>query len=431
MPNANRMKASVAIADRPDGLGARLCAIFNALLVSELTGAEFAFTWPETYVNSDPFHAVPDVEEVFAPGFVRQHYFAPSAAGSFAAKPLALPQRMPLDSARKYLSEALEASNVSLPWNKLLRRIEMPPEEERDLVRRTSKRLQLSSELREIRRRAREIALPPRATALHLRAGDIVYGRFSENPNFTGKTIPTPLAKLIIDEDSSKMDFVLFGQEQEFASLMANAGKAQNANDLLPDLNNSALHSAFKDVFLMARCQGFYAGSSGFIAFAANIGRCRNLRWDRKRTKATWAHMILTEVDKGSETYGLQQSAFACFFSYNCFDEADTVHRLHALKMARRFSPANRLYGLLYALNSYDKGQWEEAESALSEVAKARGMSKEDMLGSSEMKRILSSRAGTGISPYKSHEMGLRSAAEHGCPSAQTLSAVISHKLNH
>jgi hypothetical protein len=425
------MKARLAIADRPDGLGARLCAIFNALLVSELTGADFAFTWPETYVNSDPFHAVPDARQVFSDGFVSCHCFPPASADCFAAKPLTLPPLMPLLQAREYLNKALDESNVTLPWNPLLRRIEMSPQEERDLVLRVQRRLQFSSELRDVRRRTREVALPRRATALHLRAGDIVYGRFSENPNFVGKTIPAPLAKLILDEDSAKADFVLFGQEPEFASLMTDAGKAVSAFDLLPDLNKFSLHSALKDVFLMARCKGYYAGSSGFMALADNIGRCRNLRWDRKRPKSVWARMICNEVEKQSDIYSLQQSAFSCFFAYTYFEKSDTEHRLYSIAMARSFSPTNRLYGLLQALNAYDQGLWEEAELALSEVACARGVDKCELLESRGMRRILSSKSSGGISPYQSHEHGLRRAVRHGCPSAASIFAGIYDNASH
>lgn len=420
------MTNRVAVADRPDGLGARLCAIFNALLVSEITGCHFAFTWPETYVNTDNFHAVPEVGHVFSDAFVKLHYLSPSSISHLSPTPLLLPNKMPVEQAQHYFNSHLQEYNISLPWNQLLRRLAVSPEERRHLVLSVTSRMQLSDELAEVRRRAASLAFPRRSTAIHLRAGDIVYGRFAENPNFAGKTIPAPLAKLIIDEDQSDACFVLFGQEPEFASMLAAKGIALDGAQILPDLNSSPISWALKDVFLMARCGGYYAGSSGFIAFAENIGNCRPVRWDRKRSKSAWARLIMEEVNKGLGIYySDQQAAFACFFSYTCLGQLEVKDRLKALSMARGLCPTNRLYALLFALNLYDQASWAPAEKALSELSAKLDQSKDALLASREMLRLCKSRTGSGKNPYAPHILGLESAVRHGCPSAQVLHTMI------
>jgi hypothetical protein len=423
------MEPCRAIAARPDGLGARLCAIFNALLVSELTGCDFAFTWPETYVNRDAFHAVPEVEKVFSADFITRHYFPPSALASMSAQPLKFPDRLSAEEMRHYLQASLRESSLSLSWNQLLRRLEVSPAERKSLVQKVNRRMLFSEELCEIRLRTSKVPLPQRATAMHLRAGDIVYGRFSENPNFAGKTIPAPLANLIIEQDRSGAGFVVFGQEPDFAAKLAASGKATDALQLLPDLNVSPLALALKDVFLMARCAGYYAGSSGFAAFAENIGRCQVVRWDRKRTKPEWSRLILNEVARTGGMYTSQQAGFACFFAYGCLGETDDMgQRTKALAMARAFAPSNRLFGLLYALNAYDQGLWELAEDTLSKLADQLGTNKDALLASREMKRIGLSRTGSGENPYTRHLHGLTNAAKSGCPSAEPLLELMDDK---
>jgi hypothetical protein len=415
-----------AIANRPDGLGARLCAVFNALLVSELTKCRFAFTWPESYVKTDSFHAVPEVERLFDEEFIENYYIEPFAAESQSAVALSLPPRYSMEQMKQHLLGTLEKGHMSLPWNPLLRSMQISKEERITLVEQVSKRMQLSQTLREVRRRANAVSLPPKATALHLRAGDIVYGRFAENPHFAGKTIPVPLANLIIQQDRSKTNFVIFGQEPEFAASLAERGQAIDAAELLEDLNSCKLSSALKDVFLIARCTGYYAGSSGFTAFADNIGRCKHLRWDLLRTKNEWALLILDEVENNLDAYTSQQAAFACFFAYGCLD--GSLHfeeRMRALRMARCLSPSNRLYGLLQALHAYDQSLWDSAEATLSELSTSLGTDLKTMLESREMRRLLLSRS-SGKHPYELHMKGLRAAVEHGCSSAKVLLPVIS-----
>jgi hypothetical protein len=424
---SRKMPLHKAVANRPDGLGARLCAVFNALLVSEITGCDFALVWPETYVNSDRFHAVPPVEKIFSAEFVAAHCLPPDSPEAARARPIPLPGRMLPEDARKYFRESMQQSDVCLPWNQLLRRLRITPQERDALVNNVIRRMQFTAELRHVQHLSMEVLLPKLPAAIHLRSGDIVYGRFAENPNFAGKTIPTPLAKLIIEEDRTGAGFVLMGQEPEFAAKLAAAGKALDAAHYLPELSASAVASAFRDIFLMARCDSYCAGSSGFAAFAENIGKCKVAPWERIRTKAEWARMILEEVKKGlNSLYTERQAGFACFFAYDCLCKSeDVASRTLALAMAREFSPENRLYGLLSALNAFDDGLWEKGESALAELATRLDLSLDALLASREMRRICSSRSGSGTNPYERHVEGIHLAAQHGCRTAEILLPLI------
>src|SRR5690606_6057098 len=61
-------------------------------------------------------------------------------------------------------------------------------------------------------RAAREVPLPPRTAAVHIRSGDIVYGNYRfHGQRFTSKAVPIPLAKMAIEKlKSDGYDVLLF-----------------------------------------------------------------------------------------------------------------------------------------------------------------------------------------------------------------------------
>ena len=63
----------------------------------------------------------------------------------------------------------------------------------------------------------REVHLPPKSAAIHIRSGDIVYGNYRlHGRRFTGKAVPIPLAKMAIEKlISDNYSILLFGESDK------------------------------------------------------------------------------------------------------------------------------------------------------------------------------------------------------------------------
>ena len=61
------------VAMREDGLGERLKALINAMVIADLAGGQFAFQWRPMATTNLPFHDVLPPEEMFDQSFLDRH----------------------------------------------------------------------------------------------------------------------------------------------------------------------------------------------------------------------------------------------------------------------------------------------------------------------------------------------------------------------
>jgi hypothetical protein len=74
----------MVIAARGDGLGARLCALVNAVALARRLNLPFRFMWPPSVLDPE-FNAVSSLESVFSQSFIDDHLDDSLLLGEFIA----------------------------------------------------------------------------------------------------------------------------------------------------------------------------------------------------------------------------------------------------------------------------------------------------------------------------------------------------------
>ncbi len=69
------MDRKVFYSNRTDGLGERLRALLNAMMMAKLFGGDYRFSWSGTKAGNQ-FHATEKVNEIFSDAFIQEHYQA-------------------------------------------------------------------------------------------------------------------------------------------------------------------------------------------------------------------------------------------------------------------------------------------------------------------------------------------------------------------
>jgi hypothetical protein len=331
------------VQDRKDGLGSRLRALLNAMVLAEIYDGDFRFSWPMGEFAEDASHDIAPVEAVFSEAFADRHMFGRPLRGAetrFAG--LAAFAAAPADA--HVTVRVIENNPLARAMPRLKGRLA------RDAYARAFARIGFSPALAAIVARAHAAPIAPTATAIHLRGGDIVDGRFRFIGRFADKACPAPLAALLAEQaDRAGRQVVLFGQERRTLDYVVGRtrGRAVVAADWAgPDVD--ALGRALFDVVAMSRCAEIVAARSHFSLLAAAIGATGatdpiGAIGGRKALAALEA-----PVD---EALDARSWAFARWAAYRRFGgELTGARRCALLADAAALDPPNPLYPLMQAL---------------------------------------------------------------------------------
>lgn len=356
------------IANRSDGLGERLNSIFNALLLSEITKHPFFFAWPVSYVQSDAHHAVESVEEIFSQEFIAEFFISPPPITGI--KDLKI-QRGTISEIRDQVIQQLDRGSVFVPQISIFPLIDCQEQEKKELARIASSKMMFSKKIASVREYARTAASTENAIAIHIRAGDIVYGRFSENPSFLSKTICAPLAAgLARRMHSEGKSIYLFGQEQTTASLLINEGVVQSWG-LEGGRILDKLEVAFLDIFLMNQCKSIVAGSSGFARIAAQMKGMKPNSYRSLVTDQEAVSITLEELASNSEFFSSEQRGYSYFFCSEVAGKSNFASDAEICRMiekAVRENPGNSMYRLIHILRLLAAKKIEEADRYAKEL---------------------------------------------------------------
>lgn len=257
---------------RDDGFGERLKGLLNAMVMSRTYGCSFGFMWENMPPNSElQHHAISEAEKTFSPGFLSAHRVSklPEKIIKFKVK-MAVPK---LDEGtdicyqvnHDYVYRQLPALKNFIPekaYAEAFRDIGFSPELEYAI-----------SQAYNVDLRSNKVA------AIHLRAGDIVYGRYRHGDRYTNKAISYAMADYILGS-LGKLGYrvVIFGQEASVCRKLAEKYQAIYLGDLPEYSVFSAEQLALFDVVLMSRCQLIFAGQSGFSQLAELISEAVMVR---------------------------------------------------------------------------------------------------------------------------------------------------------
>jgi hypothetical protein len=262
-----QMRNPIFLADRKDGFGSRLIAVLNAISFGEYYKSECRIVWEEK-PDRGKWHTVGSIDRVFSESFIQKYAIAKNDVGSV----IELEEFVALSN--KGNSRKNDAQFVRMHW--------LLPDEMQDVVgksflkaalARNYKKLEFHLDLADVIAIANQLEIKPGTVAVHLRAGDVIYGLLRYNLDTGGKAVPYQLAAEFLKRcRSDGRDVIVFGQDVDLCRALASEYGATFADDLVPAQEwNSAQRELF-DITVISRCETAFGGESAFLQLGAAIG---------------------------------------------------------------------------------------------------------------------------------------------------------------
>jgi hypothetical protein len=363
-------------AGRSDGFGERLRAILNAMVLADHFGGRFGFHWNPKIGGQTNHHAIAEVTDTFSEKFVADHHIDKARLEAMHIVPLrsAMTFRASHDGTMPSDADAIEVDQTDVPRQG----VAFPSGLDRwALIRRAWNDLTFSDTLEYARSRALAQPLPVRCVAIHLRAGDIVYGVFRMTDRFHSKVSPYPVAEEFIRRQIAKgVTPVIFGQDVDLCRYLRDRYGALLAHDMADAFGFDRNQQAMFDIVLMSRCQEIIAGNSGFAILASWVGGAKLINPQRAFSAKDMVAFIEQAIFSSDPAEGVSplQRAFACRYalvvSGQHFPTEPRFQRL--MDHARAMDPENGFYHLVQAAASYAAGDTQTGEALVRKMLGTR-----------------------------------------------------------
>lgn len=355
-----RLDAKFISSRRPDGLGGRLAALLNAIRLSRLLGLDYRFRWGDNLVN-DEHHAVPSADKVFAPEYWRVHGDTErpiEQQPSIKATSAALGRAHTLDEVRNNLTSA---NGFTVPLEPIGRYVDAPGIDAPYAAEFAE--IGFSAEIEASLKVARTVELPANAVGLHLRSGDIVFGKYRRYFVHTRKVISFPIAKAVIGElERRGHTVILFGQDEALAADLVSGSRTIKAADLLD--GGSPTQQALAEIVLLSRLDMVVARNSLFAEQAASISGTPLI--DPIEFFAPLEQVRITDAELENSTQHPLSIAFAYWSAYYVSrHEIESPEAVRLLTLAQGADPENPLYPIAIAAHLFAAGRLDEAEAVL------------------------------------------------------------------
>jgi hypothetical protein len=358
----------IFVAMNADGFGERLRAIMNAMLMARTFGGSFVFNWDPMHVPAEVLktHSVTSREETFSSDFLEKYHIDGASLKEMQIREFTDLRPVETQEHRTGRPEGLQV------WHQLnqfqtdkLRSMGVSPSSQYGQI---FESISFSLHLERVKSLADAIDLPEDIVALHLRAGDVIYGPVRSLGRFAAKCFPFTLVNEFIKEcQQAGKALLVFGQDEDLLKQLQKNYGLMLAQDYLDDFD--ATETALFEICLMSRCRSIFAGNSGF-AHAASWRKGTSIRSlyslftpERARELTHKAILDPTSTDGVSDL----QKAFACWAAL--YVRSDAIVRSQAdrdlLGAARRYDPENDLYLLATAIMHYAEGKDAAAEDLL------------------------------------------------------------------
>lgn len=356
--------APIFVSHRTDGFGERLRALLNAMMLAKKVGGTFRFTWQMRMGAAGTFHAIDPVGEVFDPAFIARHLMsaddlAPSNTADLSREVERLCAGQPASAAyvlvqhsdlRRQSLEIVRKFGIYGTLDDLFSEIGF------------SERIRLATSA------ARGVDISTNTIAIHLRAGDIIYGPFRFREHFFKKACPYPLAEALIGRAREEGgDVILFGQDADLLAALKDRHGVRVADDFSIGAGFTASQKAIFDIVLMSRCAKIFAGNSGFALVAGKISgapvRTPYGLLEPGEAKAWIDEVVTGESD--ARVSDLQKSYALAALVTVPQEEMPAAESLSFLLRASAWDPDNELYHLMIAHLLFSLGRDGEADGLL------------------------------------------------------------------
>lgn len=359
------------IANRSDGLGNRLIALINAIVLSNKFKANFGFNWPQDKASSLQQHSIVSPRLIFNSEFIDQHYmcedFQSNKNKSFS------------DLIRDYHDLNINGHYIIDPVDLNLLDIGVTSLDYQTAFN----DVKFSSEVEDVYIEAnKHNYYDTLAIAIHARAGDVVYGSYRFNDRFTNMVIPYPLIEKVLlniqlanENAYFKIKPYLFGQDVELKKYLKN--KYPHLS-LCEHVSDEPYLQAFYEIFLMSRCSLVFCGSSAFAKLASKKVGAKEIsindfldknyfqkdRQLQKELSVDYNSLIISSFDK-LPSLQIAHASWSIFYFFNDFLVYEK--KLELLQYAVRFDKKNDFYKLVLASILCGNNDFESAENILND----------------------------------------------------------------
>lgn len=412
--NARSAGKTIIKASRTDGLGQRLMAIINGLAVANLDERFiFLYNWPPLSKAQNTHHAIVPDTAFFSKDFVEK-YSAPAglpdAHVSFYSPKIrettnleeAILQHPVVAAQPEDIFEKIPGSSKSLTP---------------DDIQNAYKKITYAPKIETVRKMATEIELGDNSVAIHLRAGDIIYGKFRFVDRFAGKVTPYGLAEELVSSEKSKgSDIIIFGQDKELCEYLRDTHDVRISQDLCGNVSLDAASEAVFDITLLSRCRRVFSGSSGFAQIACMISGKNNIDSRGVFPKEDLLKITQKYLDVADSRVSNLQRAFSCWYAAHIGqDNMTPKNRIDFLKKAIGYDPENGFYMSVLASVAFGAGLDDIGEAALKTALAVSGAGR--------LLRCVTQKHPDGIMNFDKYAPQIRNAADRGREIAQPVAA--------
>lgn len=349
----------VFMADRKDGFGERLKAIVNGLALSEYYKGEFRFSWKMLSNSISAAHAIGPPEDTFSDEFLTNY----------------LSSSIPNVGLKDFLRNLKDAPSalptiVSVPQSALYK-IDRAFEKKisSDMFTAAFWKIGFSEPLTRAINLAQKVDIHKEAVGLHLRAGDIIFGRFRFNARYLNKVVPYPIAvEFIKRQKELGKSVILFGQDEALCRNLAQKYDVVFAADYHDKNGFNTLQAAMFDIVLMSRCETVIAGNSGFSHIAQVIGQFQMRDPGEVYSAQETINLIMEalRLEKTEVEVHDYQKSFAYSYAVNNLSNVVSVEdAVTLMEHACAIDEENAFYVLLLAVAYFKAGDVVSCEQVL------------------------------------------------------------------
>ena len=264
------------VALREDGLGGRMCALLNAIVLANETNGSFEFAWPHN-PNQWESQAVPPADKIFSDEFLTNHHrdgwldlFDPNSPESRRADHFQR-HRLTNEQIVQICSSGEDDRACAITALQDLRFL-IGRDTANAGYKSAIARIGFTDAIKRAIHLADQVDLGTRVTAVHLRGGDVVF-RHRFNNLHTRLVLPFPLVQELARRKKDAGEQVLiFGQDTSVIDHVTSETNATSVSQLIAEHGLDGLEAWFFETKLMGRCQTVFAGKSAFAAFGSWIG---------------------------------------------------------------------------------------------------------------------------------------------------------------
>lgn len=395
---------------RTDGLGERLKSLLNAIVLADYFNCGFKFTWAKSsYLGSA--HSIASPEDTFSEDFL-QAYMVMDVPNNIVN----------IESEEDVGTLGSKNAAVRVSQANLVQQYpSLNSKLESGVFAQAFKTIQFSREINTAIEFANQIKIPSSCVSIHLRSGDIVYGRYRYDDRHTSKVVSFAQADYMMHRLAGhNVKVILFGQSDSVCRFLANKFSGLFFGDDKRVAGMSSLQRAIFDMVLMSRTCKIYAGNSGFSQLAELIGDANiSVPEEDFNHESMAKHIIDILAQTECSDIDHYQRAFGCWhLVYHFKNVIGLEQAIYHVEKALEYTADCLFYRVVLATMYHEAQDFEKAGIELKIVLESKG---QNTNGLGDYRYLSKFRYSDGRSPLHNYRDHLLQMSKSGIDGAEAL----------